>query len=94
MQRKRIVKKIKPPIQEGRKEGGNMIEETIHELLSCDKFAYINATSKKKIAHAVNEIMGNLEGMSEFETKKTLKLVKILLSDYLVVSSTEDILSK
>ena len=63
-----------------------MIEETIHELLSCDKFAYINATSKKKI--------GNLEGMSEFETKKTLKLVKILLSDYLVVSSTEDILSK
>lgn len=94
MQRKCIVKKIKPPIQEGRKEGGNMIEETIHELLSCDKFAYINATSKKKIAHAVNEIMGNLEGMSEFETKKTLKLVKILLSDYLVVSSTEDILSK
>lgn len=71
-----------------------MIEETIHELLRCDKFAYINEASKKKIAHAVNEIMLNLEGMSEFETKKTLKLVKILLSDYLVVSSAEDTLLK
>lgn len=71
-----------------------MIEEAIHELLCCDKYAYINATSKKKIAHATEKIMLNLEGMSEFEAKKTLKLVKILLSDYLVVSSTEDIMSK
>lgn len=70
------------------------LEEAISELFRCQKFDYINATSKKKIAHATEEIMVSLEGMSEFEVKKTLKLVKILLSDYLVVSSTEDIMSK
>ena len=62
------------------------LEDVIQELLRCIRFNYLDGEAKKKIAHAAETIILNLEGMSKSETKKTLELVKILLEDYLVVS--------
>lgn len=62
------------------------LEDVIRELLRCIRFNYLDEETKKKIAHAAEKIIVNLEGMSKSETKKTLELVKILLEDYLVVS--------
>lgn len=62
------------------------LEDVIQELLRCIRFNHLDGEAKKKIAHAAETIILNLEGMSKSETKKTLELVKILLEDYLVVS--------
>ena len=72
------------------------MKEIIESWLECTRFDYIDCDSKKKIAHAAEQVMVALNGMSKYETKKTLQMVKLLLDDYLVVSldKTEEICSK
>lgn len=63
------------------------VNEAIFDLLRCERFNHLDGVTQKKIAQAAEKIMGNLEGMSNFEAKKTLKLVKMILDNYLVVSN-------
>lgn len=63
------------------------VNEAIFDLLRCERFTHLDGVTQKKIAQATEKIMENLEGMSNFEAKKTLKLVKLILDNYLVVSS-------
>ena len=66
------------------------VNEAVFDLLRCEKFNHLDGATQKKIAQAAEKITGNLEGMSNFEAKKTLKLVKLILDNYLVVSNSED----
>lgn len=66
------------------------VNEAIFDLLRCAKFNHLDGPTQKEIAQASEKIMGNLEGMSRFEAKKTLKLVKLILDNYLVVSNSEE----
>ncbi|OLA37479.1 hypothetical protein [Phascolarctobacterium succinatutens] len=66
------------------------VNEAVFDLLRCARFNHLNGPTQKEIAQAAEKIMGNLEGMSRFEAKKTLKLVKMILDNYLVVSNSED----
>ncbi|WP_293807336.1 hypothetical protein [uncultured Phascolarctobacterium sp.] len=66
------------------------VNEAIFDLLRCAKFNHLDGPTQKEIAQAAEKIMGNLEGMSRFEAKKTLKLVKLILDNYLVVSNSEE----
>lgn len=66
------------------------LEEAIQEIFSTVKFGYFGDTNKKEIAQAVKKIMPSLDGMSRFQAKQTLKIVKVLLDNYIVVSSAED----
>lgn len=60
------------------------------------RFDCVNNDSKRKIAHAAEQVMVALNGMSKYETEKTLQMVKLLLDDFLVVSldKTEETCSK
>ena len=75
MQRKRIIKKIKPSIQEGRKEGKRM---NIEQKLQTARYNWLPEASKKEIAQAANNILKELRDLSKPEVKQTLKLVKEL----------------
>lgn len=66
------------------------VNEAVFDLLRCAKFNHLDGPTQKEIAQAAEKIMGNLEGMSRFEAKKTLKLVKLILDNYLVVSNSEE----
>jgi hypothetical protein len=66
------------------------VNEAIFDLLRCERFTHLDGVTQKKIAQAAEKIMGNLEGMSNFEAKKTLKLVKLILDNYLVVSNERE----
>lgn len=66
------------------------VNEAIFDLLRCAKFNHLDGPTQKEIAQAAEKITGNLEGMSRFEAKKTLKLVKLILDNYLVVSNSEE----
>lgn len=66
------------------------VNEAIFDLLRCAKFNHLDGPTQKEIGQASEKIMGNLEGMSRFEAKKTLKLVKLILDNYLVVSNSEE----
>nr|DAU60608.1 MAG TPA: hypothetical protein [Caudoviricetes sp.] len=66
------------------------VNEAIFDLLRCAKFNHLDGPTQKEIAQAAEKIIGNLEGMSRFEAKKTLKLVKLILDNYLVVSNSEE----
>ena len=66
------------------------VNEAILDLLRCAKFNHLDGPTQKEIAQAAEKIIGNLEGMSRFEAKKTLKLVKLILDNYLVVSNSEE----
>lgn len=66
------------------------LEEAIQEIFSTVKFGYFGDANKKEIAQAVKKIMPSLGGMSRFQAKQTLKIVKVLLDNYIVVSSAED----
>lgn len=66
------------------------VNEAIFDLLRCAKFNHQDGPTQKEIAQAAEKIIGNLEGMSRFEAKKTLKLVKLILDNYLVVSNSEE----
>ena len=72
------------------------MDKTIDSLMKSTRFDYINDDSKRKIAHAAEQVMIALNGMSKYETKKTLQVVKLLLDDYFVVSldKTEETCSK
>lgn len=72
------------------------MDKTIDSLMKSTRFNYINDDSKRKIAHAAEQVMIALNGMSKYETKKTLQVVKLLLDDYFVVSldKTEETCSK
>lgn len=72
------------------------MDKTIDSLMESTRFDYINDDSKRKIAHAAEQVMIALNGMSKYETKKTLQVVKLLLDDYFVVSldKTEETCSK
>lgn len=63
------------------------MKEIIESWMESTRFDSINYDSKKKIAHAAEQVMVALNGMSKYETKETLQMVKLLLDDYLVVSS-------
>ena len=68
MQRKRIVEKIKPPIQEGRKRG----EKMKAQLALMDLVNYGICADDKKIAQRAREVCKALGGLSYNEAMATL----------------------
>ena len=85
MQRKRIIKKIKPPIQEGRKEGGNMKTQ----LALMDLVNYGICANDEIIAQHAKEVCKALDGLSYNEAMATLHVVKAMCEDYCLLTVEE-----
>lgn len=86
MQRKRIIKKIKPPIQEGRKRG----EKMKAQLALMDLANYGICADDKKIAQRAREVCKALGGLSYNEAMATLHVVKAMCEDYCLLIVEEE----
>lgn len=62
------------------------MNEEINEMFRCIGYDHIQRDSQKKIAQAAKQILVALNGLSKFETEKTMQMIDALLQNHMVVS--------